>query len=142
MGTAVHLLEQTIARRRGARPIRVGFTSETLAFRLFYHEVHHRAQVMAMLRQMGIAAQDVDFNRYAFALTELDVEVRALAPKRQCIVGILTFIRRAPVAGTVSVPSRSFRLWQSPRVPEAGPTSYRRTSSHAAAVGSCRHSRE
>ena len=50
--------------------IRVGFTPETLAFQLFYHEVHHRAQVMAMLRQLGIAAEGLDFNRYAFQWTE------------------------------------------------------------------------
>ena len=32
-----------------------------LATQLVLHEVHHRAQAMAMLRQFGIAAQDVDF---------------------------------------------------------------------------------
>ena len=62
---------ETIARRGNARLIRVGFTPETLAFQLFYHEVHYRAQVMAMLRQLGIAAQGLDFNRYAFEWTEL-----------------------------------------------------------------------
>jgi uncharacterized damage-inducible protein DinB len=62
---------ETIARRGNARLIRVGFTPETLAFQLFYHEVHHRAQVMAMLRQLGIAAEGLDFNRYAFEWTEL-----------------------------------------------------------------------
>jgi uncharacterized damage-inducible protein DinB len=63
---------ETIARRRDGRAVRVGFTPETLAFQLFYHEVHHRAQVMAMLRQMGIAAQDLDFNQYAFEWQQLD----------------------------------------------------------------------
>ena len=62
---------ETIARRGNARLIRVGFTPETLAFQLFYHEVHHRAQVMAMLRLLGVAAQDLDFNKYAFEWTEL-----------------------------------------------------------------------
>jgi uncharacterized damage-inducible protein DinB len=62
---------ETIARRGNAGLIRVGFTPETLAFQLFYHEVHHRAQVMAMLRQLGIAAQGLDFNKYAFEWTEL-----------------------------------------------------------------------
>jgi uncharacterized damage-inducible protein DinB len=62
---------ETIVRRGNAGLIRVGFTPETLAFQLFYHEVHHRAQVMAMLRQFGIAAEGLDFNRYAFAWTEL-----------------------------------------------------------------------
>jgi uncharacterized damage-inducible protein DinB len=59
------------ARRGNGSLIRVVFTPEALAFQLFYHEVHHRAQVMAMLRQMGIAAQDLDFNKYAFEWTEL-----------------------------------------------------------------------
>jgi uncharacterized damage-inducible protein DinB len=64
----------TIVRRGDAGLIRVEFTPETLAFQLFYHEVHHRAQVMAMLRQLGIAAEGLDFNRYAFAWTELAPE--------------------------------------------------------------------
>ena len=29
---------------------------------LVLHEVHHRAQVMNMLRQLGVPAQDIDFN--------------------------------------------------------------------------------
>ena len=62
---------ETLARRGDGTLIRVGFTPETLAFQLFYHEVHHRAQVMAMLRQLGIAAEGLDFNRYAFQWTEL-----------------------------------------------------------------------
>src|SRR5262245_36309477 len=63
---------ETVVRRGNARRIRVGFTPETLAFQLFYHEVHHRAQVMAMLRQLGIAAEGLDFNKYAFEWMELD----------------------------------------------------------------------
>jgi uncharacterized damage-inducible protein DinB len=35
---------ETIARRGNAGLFRVGFTREALAFQLFYHEVHHRAQ--------------------------------------------------------------------------------------------------
>jgi hypothetical protein len=62
---------ETTARRGTGTLLRVGFTPETLAFQLFYHEVHHRAQAMAMLRQLGIAAEGLDFNRYAFAWTEL-----------------------------------------------------------------------
>jgi uncharacterized damage-inducible protein DinB len=62
---------ETTVRRINAGLVRVGFTPETLAFQLFYHEVHHRAQVMAMLRQLGIAAEGLDFNRYAFEWTEL-----------------------------------------------------------------------
>jgi uncharacterized damage-inducible protein DinB len=32
-----------------------------IATQLLLHEVHHRAQAMAMLRQLGIAAQDLDY---------------------------------------------------------------------------------
>ncbi len=31
---------------------------------LVLHEVHHRAQVMNMLRHLGVAAEDVDFNTF------------------------------------------------------------------------------
>ena len=34
---------ETLARRGDGTLIRVGFTPDTLAFQLFYHEVHHRA---------------------------------------------------------------------------------------------------
>jgi uncharacterized damage-inducible protein DinB len=65
---------ETVVRRSNGSMVRVGFTPEKLAFQLCYHEVHHRAQVMAMLRQMGIAAEDLDFNRYAFEWLELPPE--------------------------------------------------------------------
>jgi uncharacterized damage-inducible protein DinB len=32
-----------------------------LATQLLLHEVHHRAQAMAMLRQFGVEAQDLDY---------------------------------------------------------------------------------
>jgi uncharacterized damage-inducible protein DinB len=31
---------------------------------LVLHEVHHRAQVMNMLRHLGVAAEDLDFNSF------------------------------------------------------------------------------
>ncbi len=31
---------------------------------LILHEVHHRAQVMNMLRQLGVAVEDLDFNTF------------------------------------------------------------------------------
>lgn len=36
-------------------------TQGDLAVQLLMHEVHHRAQAMAMLRQFGVEAQDVDY---------------------------------------------------------------------------------
>ncbi len=35
-------------------------TRDDIATQLLLHEVHHRAQAMAMLRQLGIEAQDLD----------------------------------------------------------------------------------
>lgn len=36
-----------------------------LATQLLFHEVHHRAQAMAMLRQLGVAAQNLDYIAFA-----------------------------------------------------------------------------
>jgi uncharacterized damage-inducible protein DinB len=37
---------------------------------LAFHEVHHRAQAMNMLRQLGIATADLDFNALMFPVRE------------------------------------------------------------------------
>lgn len=34
---------------------------------LAFHEVHHRAQAMNMLRQLGVTAEDIDFNALMYA---------------------------------------------------------------------------
>jgi uncharacterized damage-inducible protein DinB len=39
-----------------------------IATQLVLHEVHHRAQAMAMLRQFGVAAQNLDY--YIFVRRE------------------------------------------------------------------------
>jgi len=39
---------------------------------LVLHEVHHRAQAMNMLRQMGIAAEDLDFNALMYKRRRAD----------------------------------------------------------------------
>jgi uncharacterized damage-inducible protein DinB len=36
-------------------------TKGEIATQMLLHEVHHRAQAMAMLRQLGVAAQDLDY---------------------------------------------------------------------------------
>lgn len=36
-------------------------TRRDIATQILLHEVHHRAQAMAMLRQLGVPAQDVDY---------------------------------------------------------------------------------
>ena len=45
-----------------------------IATQLLLHEVHHRAQAMAMLRHLGIAAQDLD---YIYFVQEERVEPQA-----------------------------------------------------------------
>jgi uncharacterized damage-inducible protein DinB len=37
-------------------------TPADLATQIFLHEVHHRAQVLNILRQLGVATTDIDFN--------------------------------------------------------------------------------
>jgi uncharacterized damage-inducible protein DinB len=63
---------ETISRLPGRPPRKVVFTPEKVAFQMFYHEVHHRAQVMAMLRQKGVAVENLDFAIYAYEWTALD----------------------------------------------------------------------
>jgi uncharacterized damage-inducible protein DinB len=41
-------------------------TKGDLATQMLMHEVHHRAQAMAMLRQLGVAAQNLDYGAFAF----------------------------------------------------------------------------
>ncbi len=49
------------SRLPGRTPMRATYAPETVAFQMFHHEVHYRAQVMAMLCQMGVAAENLDF---------------------------------------------------------------------------------
>ena len=46
----------------GPKPSRVRATAGGIAGQLLMHEVHHRAQVMAMLRQTGVAAENLDYS--------------------------------------------------------------------------------
>ncbi len=43
-------------------PMRTRTTAGGIAGQLLFHEVHHRAQVMAMLRQVGIKAENLDYS--------------------------------------------------------------------------------
>ncbi|MDR5683149.1 MAG: DinB family protein [Armatimonadota bacterium] len=63
-------IEYTVALPGGGR-VRVATTPQRIAFQMFYHEVHHRAQVMAMLRQLGHPVEDVDFSRWAYRRTDI-----------------------------------------------------------------------
>ncbi len=44
------------------RPVLMRTTAGGLATQVILHEVHHRAQVMAMLRQLGISAENLDYS--------------------------------------------------------------------------------
>jgi uncharacterized damage-inducible protein DinB len=46
--------------------VRYRTTRHGVATQLFFHEVHHRSQVMSMLRQLGVAAQNLDYSVLTF----------------------------------------------------------------------------
>lgn len=49
-----------------APAVRIRATKAGIASQLVVHEVHHRAKIMAMLRQCGIAAQNLDYSAIMF----------------------------------------------------------------------------
>jgi uncharacterized damage-inducible protein DinB len=53
------------------RPTRIRTTAGGFATQLIVHEVHHRAQVMAMLRQLGAVVEVVDYSALMFERTEV-----------------------------------------------------------------------
>ncbi len=50
-------------------PMRIRATAGGLAGQLLFHEIHHRAQVMAMLRQVGVKAENLDYSVLMFGRT-------------------------------------------------------------------------
>ena len=52
-------------------PRRTRTTAGGVAGQLLFHEVHHRAQVMAMLRLAGVPAQDLDYSRLMWERTSV-----------------------------------------------------------------------
>ncbi len=50
-------------------PTRIRTTAGGIAGQLLFHEVHHRAQVMAMLRQVGVKAENLDYSVLIFERT-------------------------------------------------------------------------
>ncbi len=52
-------------------PMRIRTTAGGLAGQLLFHEIHHRAQVMAMLRQAGVKAENLDYGILAVERTPL-----------------------------------------------------------------------
>lgn len=51
----------TMRYERGDKVIVSTASKADLAMQLLMHEVHHRAQAMAMLRQLGVEAQNLDY---------------------------------------------------------------------------------
>ncbi|MGH2403656.1 MAG: DinB family protein [bacterium] len=45
-------------------------TAGDLVTQLLFHEVHHRAQAMAMLRSLGVEAQNLDYSLHMFTRRE------------------------------------------------------------------------
>jgi len=62
-----------ITRPANQPAIRNRTTAGGVATQMIVHEVHHRAQVMAMLRQLGIPAQNLDYSILMVDRTELPV---------------------------------------------------------------------
>ena len=58
---------KTVSRRveQGDKVIVTTTSKADLAMQLLMHEVHHRAQAMAMLRQLGVEAQNLDYGAFA-----------------------------------------------------------------------------
>ena len=53
------------------KAMRFRTTAGGIAAQLLFHEIHHRAQVMAMLRHLGLAAQNLDYSALMFVRTEV-----------------------------------------------------------------------
>ncbi|MDQ7859642.1 MAG: DinB family protein [Armatimonadota bacterium] len=53
-------LEYTV--RWDGTPVVITVSPGDIFSQLLIHEAHHRAQAMAMLRQLGVAAEDLDYN--------------------------------------------------------------------------------
>lgn len=60
-----------VARSSDEPPVKIRTTTGGIAAQLLFHEIHHRAQAMAMLRQLGIAAQDLDYSFLMYEWTEV-----------------------------------------------------------------------
>jgi uncharacterized damage-inducible protein DinB len=55
-----------------AKPMRVHATAGGIAGQLLFHETHHRAQVMAMLRRAGVAAENLDYSVVMWERTPIE----------------------------------------------------------------------
>lgn len=60
-----------------APAVRIRTTKGGIATQLLFHEVHHRSQVMSMLKQLGVTAQNLDYGQLMFDRQEEPAEVKA-----------------------------------------------------------------
>jgi uncharacterized damage-inducible protein DinB len=70
---------RTVARRI-EQPDKIVVTTATkadLATQMLLHEVHHRAQAMAMLRQLGVEAENLDYIMFAAKREEFPKDATA-----------------------------------------------------------------
>lgn len=63
-------IEYEVTNDKGRR-IRVRTNAADIATQLILHEMHHRAQAMNQLRQLGIEAKEIDFNAFMYERTEI-----------------------------------------------------------------------
>lgn len=56
------------------RRVRATCSAADLITQLALHEMHHRAQVLNMLRRMGVTVEDIDFNAMMFERVFVDGE--------------------------------------------------------------------
>lgn len=52
-------------------PLQIRATAGGVAMQMMGHEIHHRAQAMAMLRQLGVNAQNLDYSILMFQRQEV-----------------------------------------------------------------------
>lgn len=55
---------------RDGRPLIVSASPADIFMQLSLHEVHHRAQAMNILRQLGVTVDDIDYNTMSYKIRE------------------------------------------------------------------------
>ena len=65
-----------VARPSDEPPVKIRTTTGGAAAQLFFHEIHHRAQAMAMLRQLGVPAENLDYSLLMYERMELPPQAR------------------------------------------------------------------
>lgn len=60
-----------MAQRDDGKRVEVSATKGDIFTQLVLHEVHHRAQAMNILRQLGVKVEDIDYNAMMYTRREL-----------------------------------------------------------------------